>query len=117
MSLRLSKACKELNVAMTTAVEFLEQNGIYVSLNPNLKLADEIYLLLANEFNKDIAIKIESDRLNVERINEKKNQPFNIDVGNYKQETIIDNGISINEITNSKSDNKIDKTSIIMENN
>ena len=77
MSIRLSKACKDLNVAMASTVEFLAKNNIYISLDPNLKLADEIYLLLANEFNKDLAIKIDSDRLNLERVCMNKNQPFN----------------------------------------
>jgi len=67
MSIRLSKACKDLNVGMTTAVEFLAKKGHKIMVDPNLKLADDLHLLLAKEFNKDMALKIESERLSQER--------------------------------------------------
>jgi len=67
MSIRLSKACKDLNVGMTTAVEFLAKKGHKIMVDPNFKLADDLHLLLAKEFNKDMALKIESERLSQER--------------------------------------------------
>jgi len=67
MSIRLSKACKDLNVGMTTAVEFLAKKGHKILVDPNLKLSDELHLLLAKEFNKDMALKMESERLSYER--------------------------------------------------
>jgi translation initiation factor IF-2 len=67
MSIRLSKACKDLNVGMTTAVEFLAKKGHKIVVDPNLKLSDDLHLLLAKEFNKDMALKIESERLSQER--------------------------------------------------
>mgnify|MGYP001809917689 FL=1 len=67
MSIRLSKACKDLNVGMTTAVEFLAKKGHKLSVDPNLKLSDDLHLLLAKEFNKDMALKMESERLSQER--------------------------------------------------
>ena len=59
MSIRLSKACKELNVGMTTAVEFFAKKGHKIVVDPNLKLTDDMHLLLAKEFNKDMDLKIE----------------------------------------------------------
>ncbi len=67
MSIRLSKACKELNVGMTTAVEFFAKKGHKIIVDPNLKLSDDLHLLLAKEFDKDMALKIESERLSQER--------------------------------------------------
>ncbi|MBP6610346.1 MAG: translation initiation factor IF-2, partial [Paludibacter sp.] len=67
MSIRLSKACKDLNVGMSTAVEFLSKKGHKHTVDPNIKLTDEEHLLLAKEFNKDMALKLESERLNNER--------------------------------------------------
>jgi len=67
MSIRLSKACKDLNVGMTTAIEFLAKKGHKLSVDPNLKLSDDLHLLLAKEFNKDMALKMESERLSQER--------------------------------------------------
>ena len=67
MPIRLSKACKDLNVGMHTAVEFLAKKGHKLALDPNLKLEDDLHLLLAKEFNKDMALKIESERISQER--------------------------------------------------
>lgn len=67
MSIRLSKACKDLNVGMTTAVEFLAKKGHKIPVDPNQKLTDELYFLLAREFNKDMALKMESEKLSHER--------------------------------------------------
>src|ERR1035437_6819740 len=72
MSIRLSKACKDLNVGMTTAVEFLAKKGHKIVVDPNLKLPDDLHLLLAKEFNKDMALKIESERLSQERLLKEK---------------------------------------------
>ena len=72
MSIRLSKACKDLNVGMTTAVEFLAKKGHKIVVDPNLKLSDDLHLLLAKEFNKDMALKIESERLSQERLSKEK---------------------------------------------
>ena len=67
MSIRLSKACKDLNVGMHTAIEFLAKKGHKLAQDPNLKLDDDLHLLLAKEFNKDMALKIESERISQER--------------------------------------------------
>ncbi len=72
MPIRLSKACKDLNVGMHTAVEFLAKKGHKLALDPNLKIEDDLYLLLAKEFNKDMALKIESERLSQERLMKEK---------------------------------------------
>ena len=57
---------------MSTAVEFLAKKGHKISQDPNFKLSDEEYLLLAKEFNKDMAIKLESERLSQERQSKEK---------------------------------------------
>lgn len=67
MSIRLSKACKDLNIGMSTALEFLAKKGHKLAHDPNLKLEDDLHLLLAKEFNKDMALKIESERISQER--------------------------------------------------
>ena len=72
MSVRLSKALKDLNVGLSTAVDFLVKKGHKIEPNPNEKIADDLYLLLAKEFNKDMALKIESEKLSQERHNKDK---------------------------------------------
>lgn len=72
MPIRLSKVCKDLNIGMTTAVESLAKKGHKIPLDPNHKIEDELYLLLAKEFNKDMALKLESERLSAERHSKEK---------------------------------------------
>ncbi|MDR1584823.1 MAG: translation initiation factor IF-2 [Prevotellaceae bacterium] len=72
MPIRLSKACKDLNVGLATAVEFLSKKGHKIEADPNLKISDDLYLLLAKEFDKDMALKLESERLSQERQSKEK---------------------------------------------
>ncbi len=67
MAIKLIKACKELNIGMSTAVEFLQKHGKDVSIDPNARIDDDIYLVLAKEFNKDMALKMEAEKRQQER--------------------------------------------------
>ena len=67
MAIKLIKACKELNIGMATAVEFAQKQGKDISLDPNMRIDDETYLLLAKAFNKDMALKMEAERIQQER--------------------------------------------------
>ena len=62
MAIKLIKACKELNIGMATLTAWCEKNGHPVESDPNVRIDDDLYLLLAKEFNKDMATKIEADR-------------------------------------------------------
>ena len=79
MSIRLSKACNDLNVGKSTAVEFLAKKGHKITVDPNYKLTDEQHLLLAKEFNKDMALKLESERLSSERHLKEKSTSVGLD--------------------------------------
>ncbi|MBR6017659.1 MAG: translation initiation factor IF-2 [Paludibacteraceae bacterium] len=67
MAIKLIKACKELNIGMSTAVAFCQKQGKEIAADPNMRIDDDLYLLLAKEFNKDMAIKLEADRQAQER--------------------------------------------------
>ena len=67
MAIKLIKACKELNIGMATLTAWCEKNGHPVESDPNVRIDDDLYLLLAKEFNKDMAVKIEADRQAAER--------------------------------------------------
>lgn len=62
MSIRLIKVSKDLNVGISSLVEFLHKKGFEVESNPNTKIDDEQYDLLIVEFGKDKNIKLASDR-------------------------------------------------------
>ena len=67
MAIKLIKACKELNIGMSTAVEFCKKQGKEIATDPNPRIEDDLYLLLAKEFNKDMALKLEAERQAQER--------------------------------------------------
>ena len=67
MAIKLIKACKELNIGMATLTAWCEKNGHAIESDPNVRIDDDLYLMLAKEFNKDMAVKIEADRLAAER--------------------------------------------------
>ena len=47
---------------MSTAVEFCKKQGKEIATDPNTRIEDDLYLLLAKEFNKDMALKLEAER-------------------------------------------------------
>ena len=67
MAIKLIKACKELNIGMATLTAWCEKHGHTIESDPNVRIDDDLYLLLAKEFNRDMATKIEADRLAAER--------------------------------------------------
>ncbi len=45
MTIRLNKVTRDLNVGITTVVEFLQKKGFTVEANPNTKITDEQFEL------------------------------------------------------------------------
>ncbi|MGI6521765.1 MAG: translation initiation factor IF-2 [Fermentimonas sp.] len=60
MSIRLIKVSKNLNVGISSLVEFLHKKGIEVEANPNAKIEDEHYDILLKEFGKHKDIRQEA---------------------------------------------------------
>ena len=83
MSIRLSKALKDLNIGLSTAVEFLAKKGHDIESTPNIKLSDDQYMLLLKEFNKDMALKIESEELSLQR--QTKEKGASVSIQGYEQ--------------------------------
>ena len=48
---------------MSTAVTFFAKNGHKIAEDPNVRIGDDLYLMLAKEYNKDMALKLESASL------------------------------------------------------
>ena len=74
MSIRLNKVTRDLNVGMTTLVDFLQKKGHVVENNPNTKITEEEYEMLVKEYSKDMTLKQEAERLVHERINRDRPQ-------------------------------------------
>ena len=67
MSIRLNKITRDLNVGITTVVEFLQKKGFTVEPNPNTKISDDQYALLVKEFSNDKDLKLKTERMIQER--------------------------------------------------
>lgn len=55
MPIKLIKVTRDLNVGLSTVVEFLAGKGQTVESNPNAKISDDQYRLLIDEFGKDLS--------------------------------------------------------------
>ena len=64
---KTSKVAKELNIGLSTAVDFLQGKGINVDMNPNSHIDENAYNLLQAEYNKDKDIKSKSVKLSTDR--------------------------------------------------
>lgn len=80
MSIKLIKISKDLNVGISSLVEFLHKKGFTsVEANPNSRVNDEQLDMLIKEFGKDRQIKEESDRYKEMHTREKKNESVAIE--------------------------------------
>ncbi len=71
MTIRLNKVTRDLNVGITTVVEFLQKKGFSVEANPNTKITEDQYALLVKEFSKDKNLKMESENLRERQIKDR----------------------------------------------
>ena len=69
---RLSKAARELNVGITTIIEFLGKKGHEIDSNPNSKVDPELYDLLLEEYSSDLSVKKESEKLTLKNLRERQ---------------------------------------------
>lgn len=86
MTIRLNKVTRDLNVGITTAVEFLQKKGFTVEANPNTKITDEQFELLKKEFSTDKDLKIKSERFSQERQSKDRNKA-SVAIDGYDTET------------------------------
>ena len=91
MAIRLNKVTRDLNVGITTVVEFLQKKGHTIEASPNAKITEEQYAELVKEFSKDKNLKKESEKFIQERQNKDRNKPtVSIDAEEPKKEEEID---------------------------
>ena len=85
---RLSKVARELNVGISTIVEFLNSQNKEVSSNPNTKIGEELYMRLLQEFQKEKFEKEKADNVVIEQ-SERKVISINKEDSKKKVEKII----------------------------
>ena len=86
MTIRLNKGTRDLNVGISTVVEFLQKKGFAVEANPNTKINEEQYALLVKEFSTDKNLRLESERFIQERQNKDRNKA-SVSIDGYEAET------------------------------
>ena len=72
MKIRLNKVQKELNLGLSTIVEFLQKKGFEVKEDPNAVVPEEGYNMLMEEFSADKKARIQSENFTKERQNREK---------------------------------------------
>ena len=72
MKIRLNKVQGELNLGLSTIVEFLQKKGFEIKEDPNAVVPEEGYKLLMEEFSADKKARIQSDNFTKERQNKEK---------------------------------------------
>ncbi|MCD8183239.1 MAG: translation initiation factor IF-2 [Bacteroides sp.] len=86
MTIRLNKVSRDLNVGITTVVEFLQKKGFAIEANPNTKITDEQYDLLVKEFSVDKDLKLKTERFIQERQN-KERIKASVSIDGFEKET------------------------------
>ena len=74
MTIRLNKVTRDLNVGITTVVEFLQKKGHAIEASPNAKITEEQYAILVKEFSTDKNLRLESERFIQERQTKDRNK-------------------------------------------
>ena len=64
---KISKIAKDLNISLSTAVEFLRKKDITVDDNPNARVDDDVVDILVKEFKSDQDLKTKSEKFSNER--------------------------------------------------
>src|SRR5690606_33318601 len=64
---QLLKVAKELNVSITTIVDYLGDKGYSVEARPNTKIGDDLYQLLLKEYQTDKIYKEEAKQIHIGR--------------------------------------------------
>ncbi len=107
MSIRLSKIAKELNVGVSTVVDFLNRKGHSIPSDLNYKLTDDEADMLYQEFSKDKKMKIDSEKVSQKRQVKEKRESVSIE-GFGEQDEVIKPVISEEQKPKIKQVGKID---------
>ncbi|MCR5243304.1 MAG: translation initiation factor IF-2 [Bacteroidales bacterium] len=94
--IRLNKLTKQFNIGLQTLVDFLQEKGADVELNPNSKVSDEYLPALEKKFGDDMRAKQDAEKVDIKmkeiiEKNTRKQQDEEEDDYEPVKETIIKN--------------------------
>jgi translation initiation factor IF-2 len=111
MAIRISKATRELNVGVSTLVEFLHKKGFAdITEDLNQKLTDEEYNLLVAEYSQDKTIREEANRFLQDRMSRKStaDEPVQEEKPAKKEPEMVETVIPEEPVIKFKTVGKID---------
>ena len=111
MAIRISKATRELNVGVSTLVEFLHKKGFAdITEDLNQKLTDEEYNLLVAEYSQDKSIREEANRFLQDRMSRKSaaDEPVQEEKPAKKEPEMVETVIPEEPVIKFKTVGKID---------
>ena len=112
MSIRLSKIAKELNVGISTVVDFLHKKGHDIPSDLNYKVTDTEERLLYAEFSKDKNLKIASEKISQQRQIKEKRESISIKGFEERKEEEIKTVVPDDQMPKIKQVGKIDLDSL-----
>ena len=63
--IRLSKLTKQFSIGLARLVEFLNEKGANVEMNPNAKVSDEYLPAIEAKFGEDLKLKKDSEKVTI----------------------------------------------------
>ena len=92
--IRLNKLTRQFNIGLQTLVDFLNEKGASIELNPNAKVSDEYLPALERKFGDDLRAKQDAEKVDIKmkeiiEKNTKKPQDDEEDEFELARETII----------------------------
>ena len=63
--IRLSKLTKQFSIGLARLVDFLNEKGANVEMNPNAKISDEYLPLIEAKFGEDLKLKKDSEKVTI----------------------------------------------------
>ena len=63
--IRLSKLTKQFSIGLARLVEFLNEKGANVEMNPNAKISDEYLPAIESKFGEDQKLKADSEKVTI----------------------------------------------------
>ena len=63
--IRLSKLTKQFSIGLARLVDFLNEKGANVEMNPNAKVSDEYLPAIEAKFGEDLKLKKDSEKVTI----------------------------------------------------
>jgi hypothetical protein len=104
--IRLSKLTKQFSIGLARLVEFLNEKGANVEMNPNAKISDEYLPAIEAKFGEELQLKIDSARVTIKlkeiiELQSHKATSQNLCDKKFEDDIVIKDVISKSKYTNS----------------